>query len=70
MASSITAPGSTGSAPVRVPIRVPVALPPGAATLLGSPTAGGFVWAAGFATLGAAVVALVLRALSTPEADR
>ena len=68
MAPSITAPGSTGSAPV--PVRVPVALPPGAATLLGSPTAGGFVWAAGFATLGAAVVALVLRALSTPEADR
>jgi hypothetical protein len=49
--------------------RVPVALPPGAMTLLGgpSPKTGGLTWAGRYPHVGAAIVALVRRALSVPE---
>jgi hypothetical protein len=55
----------------RLPVRrVQVALPPGAATLVGSPRTGGLAWAGRFSTTAAAIVALIRRALAVEEPAR
>ena len=43
---------------------VEVAFPPGAVTLIGTPSTGGLAWAAGFRSVSAAVSSLIAAALS------
>jgi hypothetical protein len=47
--------------------RVPIALPPGAVTLIGDPSTGGFAWAGRFASQAESIVALIRRAIATEE---